>query len=205
MHLAIFVALALAAHLQVPPPLATLESVAEDIDDAVVSHDWAKVETLESKGDRALYALRTGSPGARRRVSQALADAEAAIQSRDAMATRYAANRLADAVVDLYEPFHPTVPTSVMRLDVLLRTVDLAAAAGHPAEARQAINRANAIWQDLAAKAPIAGSPVEAPFATELDAVERAAKADDFPALHKAAVAALDGVDTLEARFKTTH
>ena len=204
MALSLACTLMLTAGSQVPAPLATLERVAEDIDDAVVAGDWTKVERLEVEGRRAVHRLETDG-AASHRAAEALDRARAATRARDALGTRVAANTLADAVVDLFEPLKPSVPISVMRLDVLLRTVDLAAIAARPGEARVAIDRVWAIWNGLAAKAPVAGSPVEGSFNTQLAAIERTAKDNDFLALHSAAAAALDGVDELEARFTTRN
>lgn len=186
----------------VPADLTTLERVAEEIDDAVANGEWAEAQDLETKAERALNSLRIERSAAKQRAVKALNEARAATHARAALRTRLAANRLAWAVVDLYEPLRPNVPTSVMRLDVLLRTVDLAALGSQAGEARRALGKVNAIWKSLAVKPPLAGSHPQRIFNKQLAHVKHALDAGDFTALHEAAVAALEGVDWLEKRYE---
>ncbi|GEJ56059.1 hypothetical protein AMYX_08000 [Anaeromyxobacter diazotrophicus] len=186
----------------VPRPLSVLEQVAEAIDDAAVAQDWARVVALEERGGQALgaKALVTTSH-AHAAATNALAEAKAATERRDALATRRAANRLAAAVVEFYDPLHPTVPTSVMRLDVLLRQLDLASEAGEANGARAALKATTSIWKTLRANAPVHGKTAAATFEHDLGAVRRALDAGDLQATAQAAVMALEGVDGLEKLF----
>jgi hypothetical protein len=200
--LIVLTALVVTVGAPVPADLTTLERVAEEIDDAVANGEWAEAQDLETKGERALHSLRIERSAAKQRAVKALNEARAATHAHAALRTRLAANRLAGAVVDLYEPLRPNVPTSVMRLDVLLRTVDLAALGSQAAEARRALGKVNAIWKNLAVKPPLAGSDPQRIFNKQLARVKHALDAGDFTALHEAAVAALEGVDSLENRYE---
>lgn len=195
-------ALTLAA---VPPSLAALERIAEDIDDAVVAQDWPKVTALEEEGDRALATRHLATPaGAHGAAARALSDAKAATQRRETLPTRRAANRLAAAVVEFYEPLHPTVPTSVMRLDVLLRQLELAAAAGNAAEARTTLGNVTSIWTSISTRTPVTGSHAARTFARQLGAIHRALAAGRLNEAERKAVSALEGVDGLEKIYEST-
>jgi hypothetical protein len=146
-------------------------------------------------------SLRTERPAAKQRAVKALNKARSATHARAALRTRLAANRLAGAVVYLYEPLRPNVPTSVMRLDVLLRTVDLAALGRQAGEARRALGKLNAIWKNLAVKPPLAGSDSQRSFDEQVAQVKHALDVGNFTALHEAAVGALEGVHSLEKLY----
>jgi hypothetical protein len=183
------------ASAPVPPALVTLERVADEIDAAAAAGSWSTVERLEAQGEQALGALHgDGSPGLLDRARAALADAETATQARSTLPTRLAANRLASAVVELYAPHHPEVPTSVMRLDVLLRAVDLAALAGMPASARPPLDEACAIWGRIGSEPPLVGSRARASFERHLANLRRAVDAGDVSGIQRSALAALDEI-----------
>ncbi len=197
-------ALAVAAGAPVPAALVKLEHVAEALDDAVVGHDWVKVAALEREGERALGEQPRMAPAsAHAAATRALADAQTATQHRQALATRRAANRLAAAVVGFYEPFRPTVPTSVMQLDVMLRQIDLAAVSGDLAEARTAFSQTMAIWTPMSTGPPIAGSRAAQTFVRQLADVQRAVASGRLKATERSAVKALEGVDGLEKVYES--
>lgn len=157
---------------------------------------------LEEKSGQALGAKALAEPShVHAAASTALAEAKAATERRDVLATRRAANRLAAAVVEFYELLHPTVPTSVMWLDVLLRHVDLAAVAGEANEARAALDATTRTWKPLRASARVVGTPAAANFDRDLDSVRRAVDVADMQATARAAVAALEDVDGLEKLY----
>jgi hypothetical protein len=204
LHTIVPLALALAAAAPIPAALSTLEHVAEAIDDAVVSNDWTKVRVLVRNGERALAELSISSVPVGRDAIRALADAKSDSRLRASLATRRAANRLAAAVVGMYEPLHPTVPTSVMRLDVLLREVALAAVAGNLADARNVFGRAEAVWASISTGPPLAGSRAAHTFSRQLAALEHSIATGLAQAVERSANAALEGVDAIEKVFKST-
>ena len=204
LHTIVPLALALTAAAPIPAALSTLEHVAEAIDDAVVSQDWTKVRVLVRSGERALAELSISSVLVGRDAIRALADAKSESHLRASLATRRAANRLAAAVVGMYEPLHPTVPTSVMRLDVLLREVALAAVAGNLPDARNAFGRAKAVWASISTGPPLAGSRAARTFSQQLAALEHSIAAGLAQAVERRANAALEGVDAIEKVFEST-
>lgn len=194
--------LAVATLAAVPRPLSVLEQTAEEIDDAAVAQDWAKVLALEEKGGQALGAKALVKPShVHAAATTVLVEAKAATERRDVLATRRAANQPAAAVVEFYEPLHPTLPTSVMRLDVLLRQLDLAAVAGQANGARAALEATTRVWKPLRTSAPVVGTPAAANFYHAPDAVRRAVDAGDLQATARDAVAALEDVDGLERLY----
>jgi hypothetical protein len=195
-------ALALVSATAVPPALSTLEHVAEAIDDAVENHDWVKVRGLVRDGESALAKLPGTQVQAGHDAMKALAEAKEGARLLEPMATRRAANRLAAAVVAMYEPFHPLLPTSVMRLDVLLREIQLAAIAGDLAEARPALEKASAIWASIATRPPLQGTHAARAFDLQLQDLGRAVAAGRTQPVERAAHAALEGVDAIEVLFE---
>lgn len=195
-------ALSLASATPVPPALSTLEHVAEAIDDAVENHDWVKVRALVRDGESALARLSAKQAQAGHDATKALADAKEGARLREPLATRRAANRLAAAVVAMYEPFGPLVPTSVMWLDVLLREIQLAAVAGDLAEARPALEKAASIWASISTRPPLQSTGPARAFDLLLADLARSVEAGRTPPVEKAARAALEGVDAIEVLFE---
>ncbi len=185
-----------------PHALAELERIAEEIDDAVVAHDWAKVDDLVRRGDHALTDVVAAPAPARATAQAALTDARDEARNRHALGVRQAANRLAGAVVDMYEPLAPRVPANVMRLDVLLREVDLAAIAGDAARATSALDRADAVWMSLSTGPSVVGSAAGRRFARQLNQIHDALGSRHLDAVERTSVAALEGVDALENLYE---
>jgi hypothetical protein len=195
-------ALALVSVTAVPSALSTLEHVADAIDDAVENHDWVKIRGLVRDGESALATL-PGTPAqAGHDATKALAEAKEGARLREPLATRRAANRLAVAVIAMYEPFPPLVPTSVLRLDVLLREIQLAAVAGDLAEGRPALEKAAAIWASISTRPPLQGTGAARAFGLLLADLGRSVAAGGTPPIERAAHAALEGVDAIEVLFE---
>lgn len=163
-----------------------------------MSRDWAKAQELVADGERAVAALSDAPALARSAAMKALADVKAAAGHREPLATRRAANRLAAVIVDMYAPLRPTVPTSVMRLDALLREVELAGAAGDLAGARGAFGRANAIWTSISSSPPLPRTDAARVFGEMLAGAERAIASGRPQPVERSARAALEGVDGIE-------
>ncbi len=190
------------SHPGVPPALERLESAAEDIGDAVANGQWEKANTLVQAAARDLDAVPQKEGSAVLHARGHLDEARKAIESRRSLDAQFAANALSGDVLDLYAGYQPVVPIEVMRLDVLLRRVQLVGLAGRPKDASAPLRETRTIWVQLRDQAPLASTPAARRFEGELDAVEQASGAKDAKKLARAAGAALEGVDALEKEYE---
>jgi hypothetical protein len=188
----------------IPKPMETLEAGAEDLDDAVVAHDWAKVGELIAELDRSAKELDVSgfNPGQLSRVNEALGRTHSTALRKDALATRRAANELSAAVTELFADYQPKVPVDVMRLDPFLRAVELDGIAHDVGEARRDYASAELVWAALrihpkVAEAPEARRRVDAQLSRLKRTIDRA----NFAGIQRFAKAALEGVDQLERLF----
>jgi hypothetical protein len=190
------------SHPGVPPALERLESAAEDIGDAVANGKWARANTLIQAAARDLDAVPQKVGGALLQAHSHLDETRKAIESRRSLDAQFAANALSGDVVDLYTGYQPVVPIEVMRLDVLLRRVQLVGLAGRPKDASAPLRETRTLWLQLHGQAPLASTPAALRFEGELNVVEQASGADDAEKLARAAGAALEGVDALEKEYE---
>lgn len=186
----------------VPPSLEHLESAAEDIGDAVAAGNWPKATRLVGAAERDLDALAEGTRAGD--VAQArshLDETRKAVESRRPIEAQFAANAVSGDVVDLFGKYQPIVPVEVMRLDVLLRRVQLEGLARTPARAASPLKEARRLWTKLEGHPPLQGTPAARRFDRELMAVEAASAAENPSSLEQTAGVALEGVDRLEQVF----
>lgn len=183
-----------------PPALQRLESAAEDVGDAAARHDWSKAQSIARSAEQDLRSLaRQLGPaaGAARRDLQAV---QRALRSRQSLEAQFAANALSRDVVGLYTGYQTAIPLDVMRLDVLLRQVQLEATAGSRARASAALKEAQGAWAQLAPGLP-RSAPAVQQFERQLQDVSAALSRVDLAATQRAAAAALEGVDGLESLY----
>lgn len=202
--LAAVLTLVLAADPAIPAPLAALESTAEDLDEAAAVEDWKKVEELLKSAGAAtakVTAAHASHPAAPE-LKKALAAVRAAAKKKEGLATRRAANRLAAVVIDFYLGYQTRVPADVMRLDVLLKAIELCAVGGKPGDAAASLAQLQAAWKRLAGKAPVDGSPAKEAMEEHLAQIGEAIEAKDAKEIELAATLALEGVDELEKLFE---
>jgi hypothetical protein len=202
--LAALLTLILAADPAIPAPLAALESTAEELDEAAAVEDWKKVEELAKSASisvakvAAAHARHPAAP----ELKKALAAVKAAAKKKDGLSTRKAANRLAGVVIDFYLGYETKVPADVMRLDVILKEVELCAVASKPGDAAAAVARLDATWARLSGKSPVDGSPAKEVMEEHLAQLAEAIEAKDVKEIEIAATLALEGVDELEKLFE---
>lgn len=188
-----------------PPPraLQRLESAAEDAGDAAAKRDWAKADAIARGAQRDLDALarKVGREpvAAARRAAEAMRKAIAARSTLDA---QFAANALSRDVVGLFAAYRTVIPLDVMRLDVLLRQVQLEAEAGSPARASASAQDASKAWSRVRASLPQPGAPAARRFEREMRDVLAATSQGDAATTSSAASAALEGVDGLEGLYR---
>ena len=186
----------------IPASLEHLESAAEDIGDAVAAGNWPKATKLVGAATRDLDALGEGARAGD--VAQArghLDETRKAVESRRPIEAQFAANALSGDVVDLFVNYQPIVPVEVMRLDVLLRRVQIEGLARTPARAANPLKEARRLWTKLEGQPPLQGTPMARRFDRELAAVEAAAAVENPSSLEQTAGVALEGVDGIERVF----
>lgn len=182
-----------------PPALQRLESSAEDMGDAAASGGWSKAQAIVQRATQDVRSLsRRLGAAALSGASRDLQAALRAVRARRGLEAQFAANALSRDVVELYADYRTTVPLDVMRLDVLLRQVQLETRAGNDPQASAALNEAQAAWARLLPTLP-SGAPAVARFEGELQEV--AASMGDARATTRATDAALEGVDGLETLY----
>jgi|SRR6185295_2485668 len=185
-----------------------MEGQAEDVVDAVPSGNWAKVDTdVAAVADAwATYRARATQEGATPILQDALTSAlprlQAASKAKDAIATMQAANDLSAAVIDLFDLYHPAVPTDIGRLDVLERQIVLDMAANNFAAATDTFAKVKTVWERVK-PAVVAhnGVDVAAQFDAGLTAQATALSTQDATALTSEATHGLEIVDVLEKVF----
>jgi len=195
-----------ASSTDVPGPLVLLESVAEDIGDEAAKGNWSKAATLVDKASKNLSAVGPRVNNAIvERARGHLAEAKKAIEGRRSLEAQLAANELSADVVEIFNGYHPIVPVDVMRLDVLLRRVQLEGLANAPERATAPLDQARATWTRLRAQPLLRETPAARSFEHQLRQVEKAASRGDPKSLAQTAEAALEGVDALEHVFESAH
>ena len=189
----------------VPQDLLTIEAQVEDIMDVVPSGAWANA-------DKDIAAIDAGWINYQKQVSkdgapQALQDAfgqtlgrlKAAAKDNNASTTMQSANDLSAIVVDLYDVYHPAVPTDLGRLDVLERQVILDVDGKDFAAAAKTLATINTTWERvkpfmMAHKGAEVATRYEKSLATQASVL----KAQDGNGLKDEAKNALEIVDALE-------
>lgn len=189
----------------VPDDLMTLEAQAEDIIDFVPGGDWSKVNADISTIDKAWsayqqQAVQDGETQALQdSFSQALSRLKSASTSQDAIGTMQAANDLSAAVIDIFDLYHPIVPTDVGRLDVLERQVILDVENQDFTLATDTLAKMNTVWERVKPSVITHnGNDVAVQFDKSLTTQAEALKAKDATALTSEAKNGLEIVDSLE-------
>ncbi len=162
------------AHASVPQSLQTVESAAEDLVDAALSHDRSGVVA----GAAQLRADVTGASG-RALVAAGVRQLEVKELARRALRVRatsvrgsfvsvaLAANDVSQLMPTLYARFHDRVPPLVQRLDYLDREAQLEAIAGRPLKVKSAVRLLGPAWTQLRSRVVAAGGAHEAAAYTQ--------------------------------------
>ena len=103
----------------------------------------------------------------------------------------------------LYAGYRTAIPLDVMRLDVLLRQVQLEAKASNEPQARVAFNEVQGVWSRLSSR--LSATPAVESFQRELQLIHRTTAQGSTSATARAAARALEGVDDLEKLFAVGH
>jgi hypothetical protein len=188
----------------IPKPLETMEADAEDVDDAVVTRNWTRVDELvaELDGSAKAHDLSGFNPEQLSRTNEALQRLHGSASRKEALATRRAANEVSAAVAELFASYQPKVPVDVMRLDPFLRSVELDAIAHDAGEARRDYASAALVWAALRIHPKLAEAPdARRRFDALLAQLKRAVDRGKFAGVQRSAKAAMEGVDQLERLF----
>jgi hypothetical protein len=165
---------ATAARGPVPQSLQAVESAAEDLVDAALSHDRGEVVA----GAAHLRATVTGAAG-RALVAAGVSRAEVAELARRTLRVRatagrgsfvsvaLAANAVSELMPQVYARFHDRVPPLVQQLDYLDRQAQLEALAGRPVKVAAAVHALGPVWTRLRARVVAAGGSEEAAAYTQ--------------------------------------
>ncbi len=192
----------------VPASLTALESNAEDLVDAALAHDRARVVAMAGT-----LAARPAGATARTLLAAGTAPADiAALRARTALVARLsragpftaialAANDVSGLVALLYAHFADRVPVAVRRLDYLDREAQLRSLAGQGAAVPPVVARLAAVWAPLRQTVvDHRGGTVAAAYARHVAAMRLGAHAPGA-AFRSEAVNGLNLVDELEAVF----
>ena len=192
----------------VPADLLTIEAAAEDIIDFAPSGNWDKIskDVTDIEAAWTSYEPRSKQDGAAQEIqnlmSSALAELEAASQSRDASAVMQGSNNVSAAVVELFALYNPVTPVDIGRLDVLERQVILDVQAQDYAAAMKTMEKTRSVWESVRASVlEHSGKDVAAQFEASLEAQVAALDAKDIDALTREAKDALELVDALERLY----
>jgi hypothetical protein len=192
----------------VPGDLLTIEAAAEDIIDFAPSGNWDKIgkDVTDIESAWKSYQPQSKQDGAAQEIqnlmSSALAELEAASQSKDASAVMQGSNHVSAAVVELFALYNPVTPVDIGRLDVLERQVILDVQAQDYAAAMKTMEKTRSVWEKV--KPSVLGhegAEVAAQFDASLEA--QAAALDDKAAdeLTRETTNALEIVDDLERLY----
>jgi hypothetical protein len=193
----------------VPAPLATIESRAEDILDAVPKAAWGEVRAALGAIQLAWVqyrpqAVQDGIARDRQTAVQAaLARLARAVRSQAPRDALHAANALAGAATEISAAYHPAVPADIGRLDVCERQIALEAADGNWAGAEQGLRQLETVWRRVRPGIlEHGGQAPAAEFDTSLTAQQQAFGVHDAAALTAETSRGLDVVDALEQVYR---
>jgi len=183
----------------------TIEGQAEDIIDVVPNADWsgvnADISTIEAAwtGYQS-QAAKDGAPQALQdSFAQALARLKSSSNAKDAAGTLQAANDLSAATVELFDLYHPVIPTDIGRLDILERQIILDVASQNFTAATDTLASINRVWEGVRPSVLAHdGKSVAEQFDQSLATQAEALKAKDTAALTDEAKNGLELVDDLE-------
>ncbi len=188
--------------------LLAIEAQVEDIMDVLPSDDWATVNENLTKVEEtwASYQKQAEKDGA----PQALLDGfknnltqlKTAATDKKADATMQLANDLSADIVDLYDVYHPGVPTDLGRLDVLERQVIIDISGADFARATATLAKINSVWERvkptmLALKVELGKTSADQ-YDKSLVVQDTALKAQDAKGLRTEALNALEIIDALD-------
>lgn len=192
----------------VPESLMTVEGQAEDIIDSVPNAAWSQVNADISTIEQAwiTYQPQAAKDGATQALqdsfTEGLARLKSAAGSQEASGTMQAANDLSAVVVDLFDLYHPAIPTDIGRLDVLERQLILDIANQNPTAVADTLAKLNQVW-DRVRPSIVAheGQAVAEQFEKSLTAQAAALNAQDTAAVIAEIQAGLEIVDALERLY----
>lgn len=191
----------------VPPLLADTGELAENAYDAARDGDWPTATRKVAALRDATKRLKSDPGQADDKVRSSLNDLatqldrlQAAIGAKDRLAAMKAANRMTLTVAEATEPFHPTIPVDVTRLDYLGRELEIGVAEKDAARLSSTARAVDQTWSGLRADILKHGGEKEArAFAALVSKVTAARTVADYAAVVKPI---LDEVDNLEKVYK---
>lgn len=189
----------------VPDDLMTLEEQTEDIIDFVPSGDWSKVNADISTIDQAwtTYQQHAVQDDATQAIQasflEALSRLKSASIAQDAIGTMQAANDLSATIMDMFDRYHPVIPTDIGRLDVLERQIILDVEEQDFTAAGDTLAKITLVWERVKPSVMAhKGDEVAAQFDESLAIQAEALKAKEVTALINEARKGLEIVDALE-------
>ena len=189
----------------VPDDLMTLEEQTEDIIDFVPSGDWPKVNADISTIDQAWTTYQQDAvqdettQASQDSFLEALARLKSASIAQDAIGTMQAANDLSATIMDMFDRYHPVIPTDIGRLDVLERQIILDVEKQDFSAAAETLAKINLVWEGIKPSVIAHNGNQEAAqfdesFATQVEALQ----AKKVTALTSEVRKGLEIVDALE-------
>jgi len=192
----------------VPKLLDEIEANAEDIIDVAPNGQWdtisADINNIEQawKTYQTPKIRKTVDPKLLTAMNSAIVELRSQATSQDVQKTMQAANNSSAAVVELFDLYHPKVPTDIGRLDMLERQVVLDGNADQWGAVSQDLQRIQTVWDRI--KAQILthkGQKVSTQFEGSLATQGEASSAKNLDHLIKEASSALELVDGMEKVF----
>jgi hypothetical protein len=185
-----------------PKSLADVGEFGENLYDEVKAGNWAKAAAKTQdlqKAAKALAGELKGADAELRRLDGVVAALDRAVTAKDRLTALKQANQVTLIAADLNEPFKPQIPSTVTRLDVYGRELDMGAEAKDQAQIRAAVAGLRKNWDAVKAAVRAKGGTAEAQKFDALVAQAEAAKTTEDYA--KVAKPILDEVDNLEKVF----
>jgi hypothetical protein len=185
----------------VPTSLQDVGEYGEQVYDAAKARDWTKTAADLAKLKSAARQLRLDLPSAPDlpRLRVALTALDRAAARKDRLATMRQANQVTIIAASMTDPFHPVVPSDVVRLDYLGRELEIWAEARDAAKLRSTAAELTRTWDSVRLAIEARGA---ASLSKEFgDLVARIRSAKSFEDYARLAPRLLEAVDRLEGVF----
>jgi len=186
----------------VPTSLQEVGEHGELVYDAAKARDWRKTAVDFARLKSAARQLRLDLPSAPdlSRLRVVVAALETAAARKDRLATMRQANQVTLIAARMTDPFHPVVPSDVVRLDYLGRELEIWAEARDAAKLQSTAAELTRTWKALRPTIESRGPAALAKEFGDLVAQVSSAKlVDDYARL---APRLLEAVDQLEGVFR---
>ncbi|GAK52716.1 hypothetical protein U14_03971 [Candidatus Moduliflexus flocculans] len=193
----------------IPDSLTALEEQAEDIIDVVPAAKWATVNADIANIDNswAHYHPQAEQDQVSQTTQQMFLEALSRLKSlaaeQDALGTMQTANDLSAAVIEMFDVYHPAIPTGIGRLDVLERQIILDVTTQKFTVAHETLTKIQTVWEQV--KPSISehnGQSSIEQFTASLTFQAQALQEKDVEKLKKEAQNGLEIVDLFEKLYE---